>query len=926
MSVTDEQNQAVKARGKVLVSASAGAGKTTVMIKRLADILEEGASLDEVLAVTFTKKAAAQMKAKLRSELISRLNTADEAVRENLRTQLNKINSADISTIHSFCARLVRTYFYLLETDCSFDVISDSEKESLRARAINDLFERLYEEEDGDLYVLLSKLRKKRSDETLKGLILTAYDEVRIRPRYEKYYDGVCAATYSEEGFKSVCSRYGEIIAQSCRALISAVQAFKTGFNISVNREGYAAILDEMCNNLQKCADGKNIFDRSEKLVTLPKPKKSKKMSAEDLAADGRFTAFRDGVLKRYNALYKDIETEETERERFFGSGVVAKAFAAVLKKFDGEYTQLKRDEGKLDYGDLEQYALKLLKGDGCDGDALKQINDKYKYVFVDEYQDVNPIQDEIISAVAGGDLFCVGDVKQAIYGFRGSRSRFFTDKCKNTDGGKYIVLPDNFRSAKNVIGFVNKLFSNVMKPPVSGIDYADRHEMRGGARYPEGKEGQAEICLFSGDGEVKPQPDGVYSVTESAASARPVSPGAMAVLRLVEEALSGTYYDPDKGCDVKTQAGDVCVLTRKRSDAATQDIIRALTRKYAVAGASEVNVCERPEIIRLLDVLSYIDNGEQDIPLVSAMLSPLGGFSEEELARIRVFGGTGREAPLFRECAAEYAKKKTDGVAEKLKAFFDKVGRLRILADCVGAARLIDEIVSDGGFAAEFDTEIKLGALRRLQKEAYSSSGELFLSAFLAKIKSGGNKVSAPVSLAADCVKVMTMHASKGLEFPVVIVADISSSFKGDDKKEMLFDEEFGLAPRYYGAKDRSYKNTVLRKLCRARSEREELDNEINLFYVACTRAKYALHVLCGGESEYDFVKACCASRYSELFDISAFTPRRLTLQSGGEDKREFAKTLDISRADPNVFAEIESASGVRYEFESELDLPVKD
>ena len=184
MSVTPEQLKAIKARGEVLVSASAGAGKTTVMIKRLADILEDGASLDNVLAVTFTKKAAAQMKEKLRRELIARLDTADGQKRENIRLQLAKINSADISTIHSFCARLVRTYFYVLKVDASFEVLADgAEQATLRARAMDDLFEELYRAKDGDFFILLDKLRKKRSDKALKELVYSAYDEVRQRPR-----------------------------------------------------------------------------------------------------------------------------------------------------------------------------------------------------------------------------------------------------------------------------------------------------------------------------------------------------------------------------------------------------------------------------------------------------------------------------------------------------------------------------------------------------------------------------------------------------------------------------------------------------------------------------------------------------------------------------------------------------------------------
>ncbi|MDE7084637.1 MAG: UvrD-helicase domain-containing protein, partial [Clostridia bacterium] len=489
MSATPEQLRAIKARGEVLVSASAGAGKTTVMIKRLADILEDGASLDNVLAVTFTKKAAAQMKEKLRRELIARLDTDDVQKRENIRLQLSKINSADISTIHSFCARLVRTYFYVLKVDASFEVLADgAEQSALRARAMDDLFDGLYKSQDKDFFVLLDKLRKKRSDKALKELVYTAYDEVRQRPRWEELLSAAESGTFTDEGFKRVCAAYAESLAKKYSVLVGAIDNFTKDFRPAVNAKGYLKVLAEMRGTLVCAIAGGNPFSLPSKLCTAVKPR----VKAEVADDDAAFSRFCDGVKKKYKALTKDMETEEVERARFLESGVVANAFSRLVKQFAEAYEGVKREEGKLDYGDLEHFALALLKGDGCDGDVREGIRDKYKYVFVDEYQDVNPIQDEIISAVSGGDIFCVGDLKQAIYGFRGSRSRFFSEKCGQVSGrGEYIILPDNFRSGEGVIDFVNRLFSGIMKPPVCEFDYFDGHAMRGGAMY-NGNRGKA--------------------------------------------------------------------------------------------------------------------------------------------------------------------------------------------------------------------------------------------------------------------------------------------------------------------------------------------------------------------------------------------------------------------------------------------------
>lgn len=925
MSATPEQLKAIKARGEVLVSASAGAGKTTVMIKRLADVLEEGASLDDVLAVTFTKKAAAQMKEKLRKELIERLG-GDEAKRENIRLQLSKINSADISTIHSFCARLVRTYFYVLNVDASFEVLADgAEQSALRARAMDDMFEELYKSHDEDLYILLDKLRKKRNVQALKEMLYSAYDEARQRPRWERILNGACRDTFTEEGFKRVSAEYCATLAGKFSVLVAAIDGFLKDFKPAVNAAGYRKVLSEMRATLVDAADNGNPYTLPSKLCAAVKPRVKPEVAEED----ARFSAFTDGVKKKYKSLVKDAESEETERDRFFKSGVIAKAFCNVLFKFAEVYDGVKREEGKLDYGDLEHFALSLLSGKDCDIDVRESIRAKYKYVFVDEYQDVNPIQDEIISSVAGDDIFCVGDLKQAIYGFRGSRSRFFREKSVQVGGrGEYIVLPDNFRSGECVIDFVNKLFSSVMRPPVCGFDYAEGHAMRGGARYA-GNRGKAEICLYSGGETAKRGAVGVYSVTCERCAARRNTAEGLAVLALVEEALKSEYFDADSGRFKKVQAGDVCVLTRKRANKSAVGIVKALSEKYPVAGAAEVNICDRPEIKRLLDILSYLDNCEQDVPLVTSLLSPLGGLNESELAAVRIFAdrknnGDGKRL-RYTECCRLYAEKNADGIAEKLRSFYARADRLRTLSGSIGAARLIDEIMRVPGFSSAFDTEQKVIALRRLQRESAAPSGELYLGAFLAKIKAGGNKITASQALSSDCVKVMTMHASKGLEFPVVIIADIAAGFGGDERSDMPFDDDFGFAPRYY-SDDRSYRTTVLRRLYKARKEGEELSNEINLFYVACTRAKYALHVLTGRAETYDKIKAGFAENYAELFDVNAFAPRILSIEFNPKESSAGVKrVLDASRADENLAEQLRGISEFSYPFELGVELPVK-
>lgn len=919
MSFTKEQQRAIDARGEVLVSASAGAGKTSVMIKRLAEILEGGADLSEVLAVTFTKKAATQMKEKLRRELISRLREAKGDRRENIRAQLNKIGTADISTIHSFCARTARTYFYVLGIDSTFEILSGSaDEKTLKSRAMDDMFADLYSAHDPDFYLALSRLRKKRSDEALKSTLLEAYEKARIEAGYKVKLE-TFNQTFTEDGFKDVLEEYTGEIKERASQLLKLVENFAADFSPAENKEGYIKILNQYAETLGEFTNKQgDIFAPPSRLAKSVKPKVTP-ATAED---DKRFSAFCDSVKRRFKQLFKDLESREEERRRFISCGELARAFTKLLLQFDARYTAVKREENKLDYADLEHCCYSLLQGENCDKDVKEKIRSTYKYVFVDEYQDVNPIQDEIITAVAGNDLFCVGDIKQAIYGFRGSRSDFFTKKgsyvAKN---GTFIFLPDNFRSAENVIAFVNNLFGRIMKSPLTKFDYSKMHAMRCGSRYPKNMQGRAEICLYDGGGREREGVDEVYSVDKNSVDKRGISAEGKAVLKLIKEALASTYYDPDDQCEKQVKLGDICVLVRKHANKSAQDIQYALTSFYPVAGAAGANICDRPEIKQLLDILSYLNNARQEIPMVSAMLSPLGNFTEEELAKIRKFSLTFKDALSFADGLKLYAREKRDGLAKKSNEFIERCANLRELSQCIGAGKLIDEIVAVGGYSTVFDSENKLTALRTLQKEAYAPSGELTLSAFLSKLDRGGRKISAPPALAADCVKFMTMHASKGLEFPVVILADISVSFKGDDKTEMPYGH-YGFAPKYFDEENKVCTSTILRRLYKLNADKEELENEINLFYVACTRAKYSLSVLCDEKAVFDPVNAAYANNYAALFNRSCLPVRRL--DEAGEEAQSGSEE-ELKAVDLNALGKLKNVRAFEYGYRLGVELPVK-
>lgn len=916
--LTPEQLAAIKARGKVIVSASAGSGKTFVMIQKLCNLIEGGCDLDNILAVTFTKKAAAQMKEKLRSSLVRRLASADDAKRAAIKEQLNKIPSAAISTIHSFCAQLVRTYFYVLEVDGAFDIVSDdAQANKLKYRALDNLFDALYERDDGQLRLVLSCLARRRSDDNVKALILEAYEAVRNVADYADKLRAF-AELYTERGFERVCSDYALALSQRCAELRRSVEDFERDFSVCSGGEKYAAIFKEMKASLEEAAGCDDLF------APLPPLSKTRRPNATDEVREAAeaFADFRTRLKKKYDCLKADIGSREEEYAAYMQGGALAVAFADLVLQFDAEYSAIKRDESKLDYGDLEHLTLRLLK----DGNVKRQLHDKYKYVFVDEYQDVNPVQERIISEVGGSDVFTVGDVKQAIYGFRGSKSVFFSQKyerMKKSNGA--LRLSNNFRSSDGVLDFVNALFSDIMTEDVSGFDYKGGSEMVHGGKYPQGY-GSAELHVFGKEDGEKGNAEGVYSVAGSACKRVGHTREGLAVLEIVKRELSSRHYDLKEGREVDTQPGDICILARKNGDDSVAGIVAALTDAgYSVTAAKGVNVCTRAEVRELIDILSLIDNCQQDIPLSTALLSPLGKLTRDELARIRISCLSDRSRPTFRECMVTYARSNDDGLSRKIKTFFKKINDYRRLSEVLGAARLIERIMADTGLSARYAAGggERLASIRRLTAEAYSPSGELSLSAFLQKLKNGGYKVSAPPSSTSDSIKVMTMHASKGLEFPVVIIADIASSFKGRADGEMPFDEDYGFAPKCYYPDSKLRRPTVLHRLRNMRAKRENIKNELNLFYVACTRAMCNLHVMCSAPRGYDKSDRINASCYAELFDVNAYCAQYMPEPEeirGGSEQPPL-----ISSPDGRAYKEISARFMRPYAHAGSVDLPVK-
>ncbi len=901
--LTEEQRRAVEARGRVIVSASAGSGKTFVMITRLVDIILSGADVSEVLAVTFTNKAAAQMRDKLRAELVKRLAVSDGETRARLKAQLNALPLADVSTVHSFCARLLRTHFFLAGVDPAFRILGsdDAEAKSLSLRALDEVFEHAYEEGGEDFRRLLSVYFRKKKDAFLRELVLSSYNGLRD----EQDYEGILERAGREDTFEKACARVWADFAFRAKELLCEAEELKGKFPPSSRAAEMAGIL---AGAAERVALARGLFEAV--LLGLPAvPNTPRRTAAE---GEERDNLTRLGELsKRVKELYAELkafEDEKTERARCKTADECAAALCTLIRDYGERYARLKSEAGVLDYGDLEKYALRVLSEPA----VREELHAKYKYVFVDEYQDVNPVQESIVSLLAGQDLFLVGDAKQAIYAFRGSDSEFFEQKERELPLS--LRLTQNFRSAENILNAVNDVFGRL-----PDMTYTP---MTGGARYGANK---GEV-LFHRVKKSERRERGeltVYSVL-SGSGRTDTSAAAEKIVALVQSEYGREWFDADEqtphgqGAWKKADWGDIAVLVRKKSGDAERVARMLAARGIPVTSSSAVNVCDYFEARLVLDWLSLLDNPEQDIPLAGAMLSAIGGFSDGELAKIRA---RYPEVYAFRGACKEFAKREQGDLARKLVAFFERLDGLRAAACVKTAAETVNLLLSLGleaQIAAKPDGKNRLARVRRLTEEAERAGS---VHAFLSGLKAAGYRVDFSESGGENSVKVLTMHASKGLEYPIVILANLDTPFRGSERDEVLWTEEFLAAPKCYDVPSRRMYETLTRRASLLCLDGEDRKGERNLLYVAMTRARYRLHLLFdekdgAGSPRY-------AERLSDFFDLSRFQDR-FAPEPAAE---EFSRREENGAAEETERAErIEAyGMGARYPYLPSTALHVK-
>ena len=851
---TVEQQKAIEARGmQVLVSAAAGSGKTAVLTERVKNIVSDinnPCSVSEILVVTFTRAAAGEMRDRIYKAL---KETADSGNNVNyLREQMASLPLADICTMDSFCQKLVKENFTKANVSVDYSVLDDKDLSEMTNDAIEEVINKLYEENDDSFIKLTSMFLSERDDSRLGEVVHSLYKDSRSYPSPKLWLESV-VDSFSEDKTPND-TVWADIIYKDIRLfadfhhkrLLKAVSLLEESGGFNPNFVNKFIVNAERLQQLIECIDKRNwdgmvSMIREGILFTCDGRNTKVNNYIKDLATEA-FKVYK-ADLESIEAL--DLPTEAEHKADSLKLKPIIKKLCDAVIMLEETLDEMKKERNAYAFDDILHKSIDLLvefKGEGWEPTPLAlSLQNKYKEIFIDEYQDTNQAQNIIFEAVSRNcnNLYCVGDVKQSIYKFRLASPQLFMalkKRLPDYDGGNHpsqIRLDRNFRSRKGIADATNHIFTTVMSEDVGEIDYNKKEELVFGASYFEDKpEPDVELLCFD------------FSEHNSAET---VCLEAEQIALYIKDLLKSKVLITTKTGKRPVESSDICILLRNMKKKA-HVYAQALTEE----GISSNTVLDgdtslSKEIQLLMSLVKVVNNPLVDIPLISVLFSPLFGFTADELSEIRMVNSN---AELF-VCLEEYAK-----TSEKAKHFLDKLQLYRNIAASYPINEFVKFIVRDTDiinvFLAAEDGRNRSSNIRGFMDfaDSFTESGRVGLGAFVRSMDSAVNSqkmhtysgVTSPGG-----VQIMSIHKSKGLEFPYVIVADCSADFnKRDAYNPLKISRNTGI-----GLKIRDDENfTTYNTVSSVATEKDILyggaSEELRVLYVAMTRAKEHLVFVC--------------------------------------------------------------------------------
>ena len=870
-----EQLETISLNKNLIVSANAGSGKTFVMLQRVVNfITEKNNSILDFLLITFTDAAANQMQTKLQKELLNKYNSLDisKAQKEHIKKELNLISQADISTIHTFCYKLIKKYFYVVNLSASVSICDDEMSKTLQEKAMMNTLNYYTSKADEDFLELFSSYDSKRNFSTIKEVVLKIFnhttnetDKNSFRLKVEKVYDG---------DFEN--SKICEII----NDYVCGVFKYYNDIFKNILNDAKMLGCDELVLNCEQIlkdtqlVSSNNSFRENHNIIfnkPLKFPRKSKaKEGCEDLMdfwaeQKKNFVSEIEEIKTKY---YLTDDINKLQQDLLWCKKNV-KMLLDIEEIFAQKYDELKKQRNMLDFSDLEHYALKILD----DKKIREEISQTYKQIFVDEYQDVNDIQEAIINHLWNekyNTLFLVGDPKQSIYRFRNTNPQIMLNKLNYfcEDNKKSINLLHNFRSDESILSFVNFIFSKIMTPETSKIDYQKTGVFLKGINYPKNELPVVELNVIKSlkKQDEKLVPTKIYSVLDAKFKEEKINEyakkEAFIVANKVAELISGEHliydadFDKNNGLR-KISYSDIAILYRSKGSYLNclLDELKKLDIPLKLVNGD--NILEEYEIQVLINYLKLINNSLDEYALVGFLTSPIVNLSFEELGVLR----ENSDLSFF-----DIVKQNINN-NEKIKYAFSLIedGKENLYNESIYnvLTKLIKKTNYESLIGSLENGENRVLNIRAFEDSLLNHSYNNDLVAFLSSIEDGeGLKIEDSFAGQKDGVSVVTMHHSKGLEYPIVFMVDMAHEFSSRDLTgPCLFSSDLGIGVQKFDKENRYKTSTIARSAIIIDETKKRFAEELRILYVGLTRAKNHLYII--GKAKLDNLRHNISDEY---------------------------------------------------------------
>lgn len=831
--LTAQQKMAVENRGgPLLVSAAAGSGKTKVLVDRLLLYLNDPikpANIDDFLIITYTKAAAGELRGKIAKKLTEQIALHPE--NRHLQQQMQRLYLAKISTVHGFCTDILREYAYLLNISADFRVADENECLELQTRVLEKILEDAYENSDPDFCALVDSQGFGRDDRQIPEIVLKVYNSARCHLDPEQWLQKCLDCGNTEAITDAIQTTWGEYLVKDLQQYLAwqmqALESCILQMDEAGGLEKQSLLLKDTVVQLKaltECSSWDEII-RHKKIdfgrLTFPR-------NIEDPELVGRVKAVRENCKKGLEKKLRSFSDDSLQILSDLNQAMQAtRGLVEMVKAFDRQYAALKRSKRVLDFGDLEHLTLDLFLGKGRSGATriAKEIGRRFREVMVDEYQDSNGVQDAIFQSLTGeqNNCFMVGDVKQSIYQFRLADPGIFLEKYNEfayaedaaPGAGRKIMLSSNFRSAASVIAATNDVFETCMSAQTGGLDYGEDEKLYEGINHAPMNE--SEIEMYAVDVQEDTYEEEAEFVTQR-----------------ISQLLDGTHMVRDKDGLRPITAGDIVILLRSPGSSGTY-FQRSLEKKgipCETGGNTDILRTEEVQVLR--SILQIINNPLQDIPMSAVLLSRVFRFTADDLAKIR---SEHRYRSLY-----DALRTSKD---EKTMAFLQCFSTLREEARLCTVPVLINRIFAltrlDSIYAAMDDGKQRIDNIQTFCQLAAAYAGGS-LNQFLYHLDAMDERglLNTSEGGTMDAVTIMSIHKSKGLEFPVVFLCGLSRKFNLESaRSQVLCDKNLGLGLCCVDTKNRVRYPTVAKRAIAAKIISEAISEEMRVLYVAMTRAK---------------------------------------------------------------------------------------